>query len=100
MEKIILNRLYWLIESPLSDLLPNNQFGFRKFRSCQDNLTALIASIHTGFLAKRDTVALFIDIKSAFDNVLPHILLQDLLALDFPPLILAFVSNLLSRRTI
>ncbi|XP_018305536.1 uncharacterized protein [Mycetomoellerius zeteki] len=97
---MILNRLYWLIESPLSDLLPNNQFGFRKFRSCQDNLTVLVASIHSGFISKQDTVALFIDIKSAFDNVLPHILIQDLQKLEFPPLTLSFINNLISYHTI
>ncbi|XP_018315708.1 RNA-directed DNA polymerase from mobile element jockey-like [Mycetomoellerius zeteki] len=100
MERMILNRPYWLIEAPPSDLLPNNQFGFRKFRFCQDNLTALAASIHLGFLNKQATVAVFVDIKSAFDNVLPQILLQDLRDLDFPPLLLSFISNLISHRTV
>lgn len=100
---MIFNRFYWLIEFPLSDVLPNNQFGFCKFRSCQDNLTTLVASIHSGFLRKQDTVAIFIDIKSAFD-VLPHIL-QELLLLDIPPLTLAFIwllssFYLISSRTI
>ncbi|XP_018406275.1 PREDICTED: RNA-directed DNA polymerase from mobile element jockey-like [Cyphomyrmex costatus] len=100
MEKMILNRLYWLIESPLSDFLPNNQFGFQKFRSYQDNLTTLVASIHSGFLTNRDTVAVFVGIKSAFDNVLPHILIQDLQSLNFPLLLLSFIANLISSRNV
>ncbi|XP_018367425.1 PREDICTED: uncharacterized protein LOC108763958 [Trachymyrmex cornetzi] len=102
MERMIINRMYWLIESPTLDtpLLPDNQFGFRKFRSCQDNLTALVAGIHAGFLVKQDTVAVFVDIKSAFDNVLPHVLLQDLCKLDFPPRLLSFISNFISHRSV
>jgi len=67
--------IYWITKSPsfsLVSLIPDNQF--RKFRSCQDNLTILTAHIHTAFIKnkKQETVAIFIDIKSAFDNVLPH----------------------------
>lgn len=100
LEKLILNRLYWLLESSRHPILSNSQFGFRKFRSCQDNLTTLTAAIHEGFAAGSPTVAVFVDIKFAFDNVLPHILMNDLLELQFSPKTVKFIENLISSRQV
>jgi len=50
------------------------QSGFRNARSCIDNLTILINRIYLGFMKNVPTVV-FLDIASAFDNVIPSILL-------------------------
>jgi len=46
------------------------------------------------------TTCLFLDIRSAFDNVLPNILIQDLIDLGIPPKICYFIHNLISHRKI
>ncbi|XP_011706191.1 PREDICTED: RNA-directed DNA polymerase from mobile element jockey-like [Wasmannia auropunctata] len=97
-EKMLLNRLQWLIENHV--LLPEHQFGFRSFRSCLDNFTILTADVQAGFLHHKHTAALFVDIKSAFDNVLPNLLLQDLASLNIPPCTLKFIANLISCRNV
>jgi len=70
LEKLILNRLYWIIESFNYPIFSNFQFDFRKFRLCQDNLSILTAAIHEGLGFAN--CAVFVDIKSAFDNFAPH----------------------------
>ncbi|XP_071572505.1 uncharacterized protein [Temnothorax nylanderi] len=102
LEKLILNRLHWVMESrALSEsLVPDFQFGFRKFRSCSDNLTILTSEIQEGFLQNKMTAALFIDVKGAFDNVVPDILIRDLLELGFPKRICQFVQNLIHSRNV
>ena len=77
LEKLILNRLDNRIFPS-----PHSQF-VKKFRSCQDNLTILTA-IYEGLALGSPAVAVFVDIKSAFDNILLHILVNDLLELQFP----------------
>ncbi|XP_018378524.1 PREDICTED: uncharacterized protein LOC108771118 [Trachymyrmex cornetzi] len=75
------------------------QAGFRPFRSCDDNLAALTTAIRTGFYEHSVTVAAFLDITSAFDNVDPYILLEDLKDIGVPALFRKFVENLISIRT-
>ncbi|CAB3258675.1 unnamed protein product [Arctia plantaginis] len=43
--------------------------GFRKFRSCLDNLTRLVSYIQTGFSKNLITAACFVDIDNAYNNV-------------------------------
>ncbi|XP_071582342.1 uncharacterized protein [Temnothorax nylanderi] len=100
LEKMILNRIHWCAESGTSNLIPDHQFGFRKFRSCSDNLTILNAEIHNNNLLNKTTVALFIDIKGAFDNVIPPILVDDLVQANFPPKTCQFVQNLITERIV
>jgi len=98
MEKMIYNRLQWFIESRhiLSDL----QFGFRPDRSCLDSrgLAVLFSDVHRGFIRGKTTIAGFLDIKDAFDNVIPSILIQDLKSISIPARLRRFVFNLINER--
>ncbi|CAL1687600.1 unnamed protein product [Lasius platythorax] len=69
LEKLILTRLNWWIES--LELLPPFQFGFRKRRSC---LGILSTEIYNGFITRQSIACFFMDIQGAFDNVVPSIL--------------------------
>lgn len=95
-ERMLLFRLQWYFESECK--LPEFQFGFRRTRSCLDNLTNLTAGITNGFVQNKDTAALFVDIKSAFDNVQPQLLIKELQLLNLPSLALQFINNLISVR--
>lgn len=97
-ERMLLFRIQCYLESKCK--LPDFQFGFRRARSCLDNLTIFTSDVFKGFLQRKVTTALFVDIKSTFDNVQPDILIQELQRLNFPAKILHFVKNLVSFREI
>lgn len=96
LEKLILLRLDWWIER--YEKLPASQFGFRKFRSCQDNLSILTTEIHTSFTRRTSTACLFLDLSNAFDNVIPSILISDLDNLGLPPTLCHFIYSLIHTR--
>lgn len=91
-------RLTWWLEH--KGLLPFTQFGFRRGKSCLDNLSILHSIIFKSFQEKKATSVLFLDIQSAYDNVLSKVLLDKLSHLGLPPKFLAFVSNMTSCRQI
>lgn len=64
---IMNKRMEWFFEK--QSLFSDNMIGFRKGRSCFDNLTRLVAHIQIGFSKNLTTVACFIDIDSAYNNV-------------------------------
>jgi len=69
LEKMIYPRLAWIVETQF--LLPEFQAGFHTSRSCMDNLITLTNRIHWGFMRRMSTIAMFLDIAGAFDNVIP-----------------------------
>jgi hypothetical protein len=68
LERMIKMRLYWWLEYNLK--LPKTQFGFRRERSCTDNLAILYLESQRAFDEKEVVTAAFLDIQSAYDNVL------------------------------
>lgn len=78
--------------------LPSTQFGFRKSKSCMDNISTLYLDILSAFKHNAAMLAVFLDTESAYDNVLSDILIEKLTYLSFPSNILAFIFNLVSSR--
>ncbi|KOB69917.1 reverse transcriptase [Operophtera brumata] len=64
---ILNKRLEWYFEKQL--MFSDNMVGFRKARSCFDNLTRLVSQIQIGFSKELLTAACFIDIDNAYNNV-------------------------------
>lgn len=91
LEKCIYFRLRWWTESQF--IFPDSQFGFRNFKLGIDNLVILTNHIKAGFLSNKATAAVFLDIASAFDNVIPDILLKDLSDIGLPPRISNFIHK-------
>ena len=98
LENILIFRLSYYIEH--NSLLSPIQFGFRKRRSCLDCLSILISEVYTAFMKNKFAVVVPLDIKGAFDNVNPNILLEDLSILNFPFKIRMFIFNLLTNRNV
>ena len=96
LEKLIIHRLTWYLEN--NELLSKYQFGFRKGKSCIDNLAILINCIQKAFYENNSLAALFLDIKGAFDNVVPDLLLKDLAELKLPKEYLTFFESLIKKR--
>lgn len=95
-ELLIKNRLEWYVES--KDLLSKSQFGFRKGKSTTDNLSILTTDIRLAFTSNKSVVAAFLDINSAYDNVLLSVLRSKLEALNVPIILLNFIMNILYER--
>ncbi|KAL7294944.1 hypothetical protein TKK_0011864 [Trichogramma kaykai] len=92
LEKIINNRLLYYVEN--QNLLSESQFGFRKSRSCIDNLSILVNYTQKAFFEGQRVVAVFLDIKGAYNNVVPELLVKDLAQLNIPLEYLKFFQQL------
>lgn len=97
-ERLVLNRLNWWMES--EDLLPISQFGFRKGKSCLDNLAILHTHLHREFEHNKNIATLFLDIQGAYDNVNCDILLAKLKSLGLTRLLLSFIFNIIHSRSV
>ena len=75
-ETLVKNRLQYSLE--YNNLLPVSQTGFRKGQSCVDNLVNLSLCADEGLANKKDTIAVFLDVQGAFDNVNSDILIKKL----------------------
>jgi len=98
MERLIANRLNWFVE--YKEIFPRSQFGFRRNKSCIDNLAILQSEILIAFKKDRALPAAFLDIKSAYDNVLPNILISKLIDLGVSPNVTAFIQNATYARQV
>ena len=65
--------------SPPPPPLPPSQYGLRKNRSTEDEVTLLTQDIEHGFHQKMKTLAVFVDLTKAFDKVWKGSLLFKLL---------------------
>lgn len=97
-EHLVKNRIEWFIEN--QNILPNSQYGFRKGRSSMDSLSVFTTDIRIAFSQNKSVVATFLDIKSAYDNVLIELLLRKLHVLRIPHLLTNFIQNMLAGRII
>lgn len=99
MEKIIFNRIYGWLES--RNILPKTQFGFRRNKPCAYNLGVFHSSLCYSKMQKKTTVAVFLDVEGAYDNVFCDILIEKLgLGLGFPSNYSKFVHNLVYFGTV
>lgn len=97
-EHLVKNRLEWYVES--NNLLAKSQYGFRRGKSCMDSISIFVTDIRVSLTLNKPTVGIFLDIKSAYDNVLLTVLKTKLEKLKVPLLLSNFIINLLSGRTI
>jgi len=98
LERIVKRRLERFFE--LDYQIPNSQYGFRKGRSCEDCLSLINLEIYKSFLSRERLGALFLDIRAAYDNVIPSILLETIDNLKIPIGYKKFIGNILNLRHI
>lgn len=72
-ESLIKLRLQWWMET--NDLLPSSQSRFRIGRSYMDNLGNLSLYIDQGLHRNEETIAAFLDVSGAFDNINSQVLI-------------------------
>ena len=67
MERIINSRLTWILET--ENQLVDEQGGFRKCRSTEDQIAYIAQEIEDGFQEKKPTTIVWVDLEKAFDKV-------------------------------
>jgi len=61
-ERLVYHRLQWAVESRF--IFPEFQSGFKNSRSCVGNLVTLSARVHSAFLQRASTYAIFLDMRT------------------------------------
>ena len=97
MERMISKRLGWCLEK--YGMLSKYQCAFRKKRGTMDQLVRLESHIRDGFLRHNTTLAVFLDMKSAYNMVSPTVLLHRLHQLGFRGHMMYFIQSYLQHRT-
>ena len=82
-----------------SNILPPTQSGFRKNKSCHDQILRLNQSIINGFNNKMRTGAIFFDLEKAFDKASHTGILFKLHKANLNPHLLNWIKNFLEERT-
>ena len=96
-EKLILSRLQYDCDE--LNLLPQEQFGFRKTLGTELQLLRITEMIHEAFEHKDVAVAVFLDIKRAFDTVWHQGLLSKLYDLNINPALVKIIASFLHDRS-
>lgn len=78
--------------------IPNFQFGFRQGKSVDDSLAIISTEIRLAFTRFSKVGAIFLDIKGAFDNVNPVLLIEILKKIGLPQKIVRFIQWIVSER--
>ena len=95
-ERIIKNRIYWWLSE--NNSWPKSQFGFRKYYSTNDAFLQLTLDIRQSFSEQKSVVALFLDIKGAYDSVQLELLINKLHNIGIPHKIANLIYNLYTNR--
>lgn len=97
LEKVIKKRLMDFLEN--TKFLANNQYGFRAARSTQDAVYELTSKLYEGLNDNKKLIAVFLDIKKAFDTIPHDILLRKLINAGIIGTPLRLFSSYLTDRT-
>ena len=95
-ETIIKNRLEWWVE--YNNFIPSSQHGFRKGKSCTDNIVNLTLKIEEEFKEKKEVLAAFLDIEGAFNNVNIDMMLQRLSEIGCSESVIKFIKCITHER--
>ncbi|XP_062525559.1 uncharacterized protein LOC134199209 [Bombyx mori] len=97
-EHLVKNRLEFFVES--NCLLAESQYGFRRGKSALDGISIFTTDIRLAFSENKSILSAFLDIQSAYDNVVISVLKHKLLTIKTPPLLINIIINLLLDRSL
>lgn len=96
-ERLLAERLTWFIEK--NNCLHASQFGFRRNRSAQDAILYFETAVREAWLHGTVVVAVFLDIRAAYDTVVLDWVLHDLQAMGVSSKLISALEALMSSRT-
>ena len=96
LERLVLWHLdsTYLMDNPLHP----NQFGFRKGHSTEEAISQILSRLEVNKKHRRPTIAIFLDIKGAFDTVTYGAITRNLRDRGINPATMAWYHNLLVER--
>src|ERR1043165_2452631 len=97
METMVAKRLQWFLEK--NNLISENQSGFRKYKSTNDQILKLQDTILKKFKNKEHVLAIFIDFERAYDMLHVPTLLRKFQKLGIGGNTFNWVESFLSNRT-
>ncbi|KAK9686291.1 Reverse transcriptase (RNA-dependent DNA polymerase) [Popillia japonica] len=98
LERLIKTRLEWWIES--QGYICEHQYGFRRGYSTQHALSHLVTDIQTTFTKNNYLMAIFVDLKDAYNSVNLQLLRARLVQANIPTTIASNIVNLYTERKI
>ena len=98
MERMISDRLVWYLET--KGLYNRNQSGFRRNRSCADQIMRLQDDINKAIHTRGHTIGIFIDLEKAYDMIWKDGLLYKLRKLGIENEMYRWIDDFLTDRTI
>lgn len=97
MERIIAKRLAWYVQH--KNMLSQYQSAFRKSRCTADHLIRFESEVRQGFFYNKYTLAVFLDLKSAYNLTSTVALLTKMYSLGFRGRLMTFLQGYLRQRT-
>ena len=93
LERIIADRLYYIAET--NNMFSRFQAGFRKGRSCEDQITRIVQAIEDGFQQRpmQRSVLTLLDFSKASDTVWREKLLLHMLNTGIPPTFIRWIRS-------
>lgn len=97
-EQLIKQRLEFYIEQ--NNILPANQFGFRRGTSARESICQLQLDIQNSLNNKDCLMSVFFDVAGAFNSVNIDVLCSELLLIGIPNKIVHWVHEFLTERKV
>ena len=94
LERILADRLYYIAET--NNIFSRFQAGFRKGRSCEDQITRIVQAIEDGPM-KRSVLTL-LDFSKVYDTFWREKLLLHMLNTGIPPIFIRWIRSFLDDR--
>lgn len=96
LERLVNDRLVWMAEK--EKWIGKNQNGFRKGRSCTDTLVRLIADLEISRDLNINTVVVFLDVNTGYDNVRTNVICDILNDKQCPEKIVRYIDVWMKNR--
>ena len=98
LERIIADHLYYIAET--NNMFSRFQAGFRKGRSCEDQITCIVQAIEDGFQQRpmQCSVLTLLDFSKAYDTVWREKLLLHMLNTGIPLTFIRWIHSFLTDR--
>ncbi|KXJ81798.1 hypothetical protein RP20_CCG017824 [Aedes albopictus] len=97
LERIILNRLNRHLDT--NAVIPNEQFGFKAGHSTNHQLTRIRKIVKEGFVTKKSTGMIMLDVEKAYDSVWQEAIIYKLHRSNCPLYIVKLIQSFLLERT-
>lgn len=96
LERVITNRLNYFLES--NNIYSITQSGFRTGRQTADQILKLDSEVKQGWLAEKDTTAVFLDVEKAYDRTWRSAAVYKCAKIGITGKNLKFIDNFLKDR--